>query len=914
MLGGARFLLNVRPVWYRSSASLFLLILPLSLAAETRREIGEIRPILEKYCFKCHGEKKQKGDIRLDTYLTGLDVLKDRKVWLSVLEQLEEREMPPEDPVPREDEYRKLIDWVDAAGNQINWDSIKHPGHVTLPRLTQVEYNHTIRDLLGLDLEPGRNFSPDGEGRSGFTNDRDNLFVTASEMEKYFTASEMVGEALESLQDKARQWHLEAEEMFITESKTAISTFQDGSRGYILSVGQKTLYQSLEIPVYGFYRITLRGGSTTRGPSAALIRFDNQPGGELPVAGHDFEETSLQVFLTPGNHQITVNSKVLPRVKKKASSRKKVYQKLPENAAELVREGSLAHAATIPVDDSIRPPLLGTIHEWNKTEYAVQRAYEWLRLHGPDGDPKELDRFVRYVKDRSRPFVELLPRLTRQWGIDREEFERRYQKWNANQLKERTEIMALAKAGRTPMANGMMMVDWLEMEGPIVPGVGSRPALFQPASDAVARGKNWDAWFRDFMDRAFREPVSEEGKQRYIGLYQKVRREGKGHSRAARRALSAVLMSPEFLYRAEELPAKADARGPVQLNDFQLASRLSYFLWQSCPDKELRDLAGKRKLTGDTARLIQQVERMLKDPKSRDFFSSFAGQWLGYDALGRSVIPDGTLFPEVTDDLLRAMKEETRLLFQRVFQENRSILSLLNTHETFLNGALAKHYGISGVKGESMRLVSLTDEQYQNRGGILGMGSILTATSTPLRTSPVLRGVWLMEKILDEEPGEPPADAGALPGNAGKRGKTLREELEIHRDRADCADCHNKIDPLGFGLEGYDAVGRIRNTDEQGRTIDSGGTLPDGSSFIGVGELREYLVEQRRDDFLRIVVNRLLSFALGRELQIYDEPATEQIVKAAKENDYRAYALVNAIVMSYPFRNQHVSPELTLKE
>ncbi|MCB1077340.1 MAG: DUF1588 domain-containing protein, partial [Verrucomicrobiae bacterium] len=245
--------------------------------------------------------------------------------------------------------------------------------------------------------------------------------------------------------------------------------------------------------------------------------------------------------------------------------------------------------------------------------------------------------------------------------------------------------------------------------------------------------------------------------------------------------------------------------------------------------------------------------------------------------------------------------------FGEVFRENRPLLDLVDARETFLDKALARHYGLPGVRAPTMQRVALKDPK---RGGILGMASVLTATSTPVRTSPVIRGAWVMERILGEDPGEPLPNAGELPGNAGEeRGKTLREELEIHRDRPECASCHDKMDPLGFGLEQFDAIGRFRE-EEAGKPVDATGVLPDGTAFNGIVELKRYIVEHRREDFAANVARRLLAFALGRELKVYDEPAVQHLVESTASDGYRARALVKAVVLSYPFLHQHPEPEL----
>jgi hypothetical protein len=358
----------------------------------------------------------------------------------------------------------------------------------------------------------------------------------------------------------------------------------------------------------------------------------------------------------------------------------------------------------------------------------------------------------------------------------------------------------------------------------------------------------------------------------------------------------AVLVSPNFLYRNEFGPID----GEYRLDDYQLASRLSYFLWQSMPDDELFALAASKQLHEPSV-ISAQVQRMLADPKSRAFVAEFVGQWLGTEALGKSQQPDITKFPQFTSQLCDAMKQEPLLVVESLLKRNGSVLELLDARETWLNEPLARHYGISGVRGVEMRPVKLDNA---NRGGLLGMASVLTVTSSASRTSPVVRGKWVLETLLGEKTPDPPPDAGALEPEAGEtRNKTLREELLSHRRNESCAVCHNKIDPIGFGLENFDAIGAFRS-DEAGRPVDNSGELPGGINFRGAAELKQLLVRQRKADFLRNLVERLLSFSLGRKLELYDEPAIAAITAAVAADDYRARTLVEQIVLSYPFQNQ----------
>ncbi len=447
-------------------------------------------------------------------------------------------------------------------------------------------------------------------------------------------------------------------------------------------------------------------------------------------------------------------------------------------------------------------------------------------------------------------------------------------------------------------------IDWVEIRGPVRPkDASAEPLVFiaQPGN-GVSPKDAAETILRRFSERAFRRPVSKRDFNRYIGLYKRAVASGDTFEESVKLALSAILVSPHFLYRPELAPSRDDA--VYRIDEYQLASRLSYFLWASMPDAELFQLAKSKQLR-KPAVLEEQVERMLEDSRASVALEGFLGQWLGYESLGATVFPDRRKFKEFDPVLNRAMKDETILAFKATLEEGGSLLDLLDSDETFLNERLAIHYGIEGIEGNEMRRVALSNRE---RGGLLGMGSILTATSSPMRTSPVNRGKWVLETLLGSRIPEPPADAGILPENAGQvKGQTLREEFEMHRRNPSCVDCHEKIDPIGFGLENFDAIGRFRST-ENGVPIDSMGIMPGGEQFTGPVELKEFILKEEKDAFVRNVTEKMLAFALGRELKHYDEGPVLNIIEALENAQYSTETLIKEVVLSYPFLNQHPDP------
>ncbi len=401
--------------------------------------------------------------------------------------------------------------------------------------------------------------------------------------------------------------------------------------------------------------------------------------------------------------------------------------------------------------------------------------------------------------------------------------------------------------------------------------------------------------FGRLMPRAFRRPVDDAEVDRIVKLVEFAIKRGGSFERGVQAGLQAVLVSPHFLFRIELDPDPGNAEAQHRINDYEIASRLSYFLWSTMPDDELFRLAKEGKLR-EAEVLDGQVARMLNDPKADALVDNFASQWLNLGNLAE-VTPDPKLFPEFTPELRADLVRETQLFARAVFREDRSLLDFLDADFTFANQRLAKHYGIDGVEGDQLRRVTLPADQ---RAGVLTHGSILTLTSNPDRTSLVRRGNWILNNVLGMDLPEPPASIPSLEDGAKESGATsLREQLKIHRDNPACASCHDTLDPLGFGFENFDAIGRWRERSE-GRPVEAGGTLPGGESFSGPVELVQILKKRERD-FVQLVTKKMLTYALGRGLGFPDSCAVDDIVADLQENDYRFSVLVNGIVHSKPF-------------
>jgi hypothetical protein len=401
-----------------------------------------------------------------------------------------------------------------------------------------------------------------------------------------------------------------------------------------------------------------------------------------------------------------------------------------------------------------------------------------------------------------------------------------------------------------------------------------------------------------FADRAWRRPLTSDEQQRLRGFYASLRRDEElDHTQAIRALLARILVAPAFLYRAEPTAGETEI---VALSDAELASRLSYYLWSSMPDDELRRAAAAGELS-DPAQLASQARRMLRDPKARRLATEFFGQWFGFYRFDEYRGIDAGRFPELNDALKAAMYEEAVVFFEHIVREDRPASEILFADYTFLNEALARHYGIDETELPATRLVRVADVGEQHRGGLLGLAAVLTVTSAPLRTSAVKRGDWVLRRVIGTPVPPPPADAGSIPADdALPDGLTVRKRLEAHRTDASCINCHSRIDPLGFALEQFDPIGRWRNEYRDGQPIEVSGVLSDGTEVTGLDGLRRYL-HREQPQFQRNLSTKLLGYALGRAEMASDRPLIEQMLSDLKDEG-RFSDLVIRIVTSKQFR------------
>lgn len=735
---------------------------------------ADIKPLLQKHCYDCHGEKRQRAGLNLQKFDSEQSILEGRKIWERAAAMIRTREMPPErrKEQPTQEERDKLFQWINDTASRIDCTGDHDPGRVTIRRLNRFEYNNTIRDLVGVDFKPAADFPSDDVGY-GFDHIGDVLSLPPILFEKYLTAAEKITASA-----------IAAEPLRGTIQSKVGDNLQGGSsgpNGTKLLASNGKISAEVEAPTDGDYAVR-------------IVAFEFHAGKEFAQMRFSLDDKPLQVFDVQGKPE------------------------LPQPFA--IRMELKAGKHTISgefLNDYYRPD---------------------------DSDPNNRDRNM---------------------GIAAIELQGPIEKTDDRQP------LAAAHAKifiRTPKPD------------------------FSDAEDCAR------AIIGNFARRAFRRPIEREELERLVGLGRNVMFEGESFDRAIEVCVQAILVSPHFLFRVEVDAEPDNPKAVHPINEFELASRLSYFLWSTMPDDELFRLAEQNALrSSNTLRL--QVERMLKDPKSQAFVENFAGQWLQTRNL-KQMTPDPKLFPTFDDALRESMRMETELFFGEIVRGNHSILDLLDADFTYVDERLARHYGLPGIQGDTFQRVKLEGDQ---RAGILTQASILTLTSNPNRTSPVKRGKWVLENILGAPPPPPPPNVEELKNDEKSvLSGSLRQRMEQHRENPSCASCHQRMDPLGFGFENFDAVGAWRTKDGSFE-IDPAGVLPSGESFKTPKELRSIL-KNSKDDFARCLTEKLLTYGLGRGLEYYDKCAVDSLVSTIAKDDYRIATLIQEIVHSDPFQKR----------
>lgn len=764
----------------------------------------DVLPILRSHCVRCHGPKKQESRIRLDNLST--DLINDRAAaenWHEVLNVLNAGEMPPEKEIQLSAQQREtLTRWASATIKKAVEARRSTDGRVVMRRLNRVEYQNTMTDLLGMEMNYTRDLPPDGVSSDGFKNDGGSLQMSALQLEYYL---ETARRALDRV---------------------------------IVSGPTPKVYD------YEFKASNVKGW-------LGKPEFSNRLGRQ-------------QEFLA------------------------KMVKDYPEEGDFLVRV-----KLTAELKANVGYPLLEVSVGYRPDTKILFREFDLVEIASPD---KQTFEFRGRIEDFPLPvrgqgkYPGLVVRV-------RNVYDDGSPLPKGKGEKKRGTVYPVEPHLPT------LMIQSVEFHGPVNdqwPPPLHRQILF----DSPSREEDEPAYVAEvlkrFMTRAYRRTVDDAEVGKMLDFFKAIRPEFPTFEEAIRETLAMVLIRPDFLYLME--PAGNEKR---TIGDWELASRLSYFLWSTMPDERLMELAGVGKLR-EPAVLLAKVDRMIDDPRSSRFVEQFTEQWLNLNVVD-SVAVSRDYYPKFDDRLKEDMRGETRQFFAELVRNNLSALNMLSSDFTMLNEPLAKHYGIEGVLGRGFRRVPLKPEQH--RGGLLGQASVLLSNSTGSDSHAVRRAVWIRDRLLNDPPDSPPPDTPSLDEADAKFFKlSIREQLEIHRGKDSCARCHRSIDPWGIALENFDAVGLWRDEIRrksgkkfETQPVKAMDVLPGGQMLDGVDNLKKYLVTEQKDEFARSLVVRLLTYAVGRKLELGDQETIDELTDKFASDDYRLRGLIHKVVTSTPF-------------
>ena len=793
----------------RSALALCLLI-PSSMAADFEKDV---KPILMKKCVSCHGPDEANGDVRLDTLSP--DLLKNAaaaETWHDALNALNLGEMPPKDEPQLTGKERDILTgWISDEIRRVVVARRSTGGQVVIRRLNRLEYQNTMRDLLGLDLKFARNLPPDSPSEDGFTNNGQSLRMSALQLECY----------LEAAREALKRAIVTTEKPDVVDHSQHKSENDKNKGNYTSSLGRNGIFvvRSKEFPDEGEFLIRVR---------AKAVLPEGKPYPQLKaVLGYraDTETPSEKVGI------IEVTS---------------------TEFADYEFRGRIEEFPRQSRTQSKYPGLL----VWLTNAYSDGK---------PPGKPKQVQIEVVDKKGKKKKQKKTV------WPVD-PEFPR-------------------------------IEIESVRFKAPVFetwPPAYHQNILFPVESAKLDTDPYAEKVLERFMGRAFRRPATKLEITGMLAFFREVRAEVSSFEEAMRETLAMVLISPDFLYLVE-----SSAGSRRKLNDHELASRMSYFLWSTMPDERLFELAHEGSLR-DPKVLTAEVERLLADPRSTNFTRQFSDQWLDLSGVDRVAV-NPNFYPRFKNELKPHMQQETRQFFAEVLNRNLSALAFLDSDFAMLNRPLAEHYGLSGPRGLAFERVDLKPED--GRGGLLTQASILLANSTGENSHPILRGVWIRDRLLNDPPNPPPPNVPALNSEKGDFAKlSLKEQLIAHRENEACARCHRGIDPWGIALEGFDAVGLKRESIKRkdgNKTlniqVESEATLPGGHKVEGIADLKQYLLTEKREKFARAIVSRLLTYALGRSLELTDHEAVDELTAAFIQSDYRLKKLIELIAASEPF-------------
>lgn len=828
----------------------------------------DIEAVFDEYCYDCHGFGTSKGGVTLDEFGSDAELRADPDLWLAVLNNVRKGIMPPSDELqPTLAEREQIARWIKDIAFGLD-PAHPDPGRVTLRRLNRIEYRNTVRDLLGVDFDTENEFPADDSGH-GFDNIADVLTVSPMLLEKYFDAAQQI------IDEAVPQ-----EPLVVAEAWIAGTEFES------LVAIDESFEPEPETEEEGDY--------------AEAVNEEARPDVEVWQAGEKLGDTLHLSYYHP---------------------------------ARLGRTIRIKQAGDYEISFDMR-----LAEKYVDGRFDLNEAILVLKLNG------EVVHERRLVREGYVPATAVIGRML-----------------DPGQHELVVEIYPTLPA-REKIRDLKIRLNHVIVRGPLACEHWVQPseyADFFPRPVPASRAEQDDyrrEILGDFARRAYRRPADPSMVNRLVAVARSVSDQpGSNFEKGVAQAMVAVLASPGFIFREEMAQVELAGLGVAPVDEFSLASRLSYFLWSSMPDAELMQLAGEGRLREN---LGDQVRRMLADKRSEELVHNFTGQWLhardietvpiqafnvfmrenpdpelnaAYKRLLELQLvdrPDRTEeqlqemkalykvvraayradYPRLDGGLREAMQSETEDYFDYILREDRSVIELLDSDYTFVNEELAEHYDLQelGVTGEEMRRVTLPEGSV--RGGVLTQGTLLAVTSNPTRTSPVKRGVFILENILGAPPPPPPPNIPGLEDAVSEEELmklSLRETLALHASQPTCASCHQRMDPLGLALENFNALGKFRET-ELDLPIEPEGQLISGEKFADIRELKRILANERRDDFLHTLTEKMLTYALGRGMEYYDIVTIDQIVERLEANEFRMSALIGGIIESAPFQQTRV--------
>jgi hypothetical protein len=792
----------------------FAVVLSLVCAAQSpSRSLGQsdidfnrdVLPILQSHCIRCHGPEVQEANVRLDNLPINLnDNRAATELWHEVLNVLQTNEMPPPDEKQLSSEQLSTAtNWLSLAIQSALAERRKTDGRIVLRRLNRVEYQNTMEDLLGLEMDYARDLPPDGMSAEGFRNNGRSLQISSLQLE------------------------------------------------YYLATARRAL-------------------------DRAIVQHE-QP----PAIDHTFTDISIDNWLGEAQRS--------KRLGRRQEFLVKMVDKYPEEG-----EFSVRVQLTADLKSNTGYPLLEVSVGYQIDTEILMREFDTVEVTSPELQSLDfrgrIENFPLPVRGQGK-FPGLVVRIRNLYD-DKSPLPPP-QKDESGKITYAAEDHLPTLTIQSVEFHGHHYDQW--------PPASHRRILFDAPNVERESIPYVTQVLQRFMTRAYRRTVSDAQVDKFVAFYQEIRPEFPSFEEAIRETLAMILIQPEFLFLLE--PAGEEKR---LIDEFELASRLSYFLWSTLPDERLMELATNTNLRTN---LNVEVDRMLDDPRSQRLVKQFTEQWLKLN-LVENVAVNKTRYPGFDERLKSDMCTETQSMFAELLKHNSSVTELLSSDFTMLNESLAKHYGIDGVLGKSFRRVAIPADSH--RGSLLSHASILLSNSTGSDSHPVRRAVWLRDRLLNDPPAPPPPNVPSLEqANPEFHQLPVRKQLEIHRTVESCNQCHRSLDPWGIVLENFDALGRWRtelpkNSGESAQTqpIDATVELPDGKQIAGVDGLRIYLLQERKEQFARSLVMRLLTYALGRSLELTDQAAVDEVLEQFSKDDLRLKGLIHKVVSSEPFQTK----------